>query len=256
MVPLAAALAVVLAGCSSSPAPTPTAPVDVPIAAGGTLTVGVWQSPSTLLDAGIVGDLPFADIIAAPVEEGLLWYRSTAATATTTSPADYWSPDLATEAPTIANGGVQTSGCANTAAVMCVTWHLRQGVHWDDGSELTAHDVCDTFEIHWLAYGAVGKPSPTPLASTAGWNQVIKCTEVDRYTALVDFKSQYGPYLALGSGVDGILPASVVDPDPRRPVATSRRARTASTSARDRATPPRSTGRPISGTCSTAPGRL
>jgi len=212
VVPLAAALAAVLAGCSSSPAPTPTAPVDVPIAAGGTLTVGVWQSPSTLLDAGIVGNLPFADIIAAPVEEGLLWYRSTAATATTTSSADYWTPDLATEAPTIANGGVQTSGCANTAAVMCVTWHLRQGVHWDDGSELTAHDVCDTFEIHWLAYGAAGKPSPTPLASTAGWNQVIKCTEVDRYTVIVDFKSQYGPYLALGSGVDGILPASVVDP--------------------------------------------
>lgn len=212
MVPSAAGLAVVLAACSSSPAPTAGPPTTVPIASGGTLTVGVWQSPSTLLDAGIVGNLAFADIIAAPVEEGLLWYRSTAATASTASPADYWSPDLATEAPTVANGGVQTTGCANTAAVMCVTWHLRQGVHWDDGSELTSHDVCDTFELHWLAYGALGKPSPTPLASTAGWNQVIKCTEVDRYTALVDFKSQYGPYLALGSGVDGLLPASVVDP--------------------------------------------
>ena len=71
---------------------------------------------------------------------------------------------------------------------MCVTWHLRQGVRWDDGSDLTSHDVCDTFEFHWLAYGALGKPSPTPLASTAGWNQVIKCTELDRYTAVVDFK--------------------------------------------------------------------
>ncbi len=212
MVPLAAALAVVLAGCSSSPTPPPTPLTTVPIASGGTLTVGVWQSPSSLLDAGILGNLSFADIIAAPVEEGLLWYRSTATTASTASPADYWTPDLATEAPTVANGGVQTSGCADTAAVMCVTWHLRTGVHWDDGSELTSHDVCDTFELHWLAYGALGKPSPTPLASTAGWNQVIRCTEVDRYTALVGFKSRYGPYLALGSGVDGLLPASVVDP--------------------------------------------
>jgi ABC-type transport system substrate-binding protein len=209
-------LAILLSGCT--PSPTTKSPTIAPGGGaggtpsnGGILTVGVWQAPTTLLDDGISGDLPFADVIAAPVEEGLLWYRSTAATATTTSEADYWSPDLATEVPTIADGGVQTSGCADTAAAMCVTWHLRQGVVWDDGSDLTSHDVCDTFEFHWLAYGAVGKPNPTPLASTAGWDQVIKCTELDRYTAVVDFKSQYGPYLALGSGVDGILPASVLD---------------------------------------------
>ncbi len=179
---------------------------------GGTLTVGVWQAPTTLLDDGITGSLPFADVIAAPVEEGLLWYRSTAATSNATSEADYWSPDLATAVPTVSDGGVQTRGCADASAAMCVTWHIRQGVRWDDGSVLSSHDVCDTFELHWLAYGALGKPSPTPLASTAGWNQVIKCTELDAATAIVDFKSQYGPYLALGSGVDGILPAAVLDP--------------------------------------------
>jgi len=59
---------------------------------------------------------------------------------------------------------------ADTAAAMCVTWHLRQGVRWDDGSELTSHDVCDTFDFHWLAYGALGKPArrrwPRPPAGT------------------------------------------------------------------------------------------
>ena len=178
----------------------------------GLLTIGVWQAPTTLLDAGITGNLPFANVIAAPVEEGLLWYRGAAATATTTSPADYWAPDLATSVPTVADGGVQTTGCADKAAAMCVTWHLRQGVRWDDGSDLTSSDVCATFELHWLAYGAAGKSSPTPLASTAGWDQVIKCTPQDPLTAVVDFKSQYGPYLALGSGVDGILPSAIVDP--------------------------------------------
>jgi ABC-type transport system substrate-binding protein len=211
--PLVALLAVLLAGCTSSPpTKTPTSAPGGTAAKGATLTVGVWQAPTTLLDDGITGDLPFADVIAAPVEEGLLWYRSTAATATTTSEADYWSPDLASAIPTLADGGVETSGCADTAAAMCVTWHLRQGVRWDDGSDFTSHDVCDTFEFHWLAYGALGKTSPTPLASTTGWNQVIKCTELDRSTAVVDFKSQYGPYLSLGSGVDGILPAAVLDP--------------------------------------------
>lgn len=209
---LAGLLAILLAGCSSTPSkPSPTGGPGGTAAGAGILTVGVWQAPSTLLDDGVIGDLSTADVIAAPVEEGLLWYRSTAVTATSTSEADYWSPDLATSVPTVANGGVQTSGCADTAAAMCVTWHLRQGVTWDDGSTLTAHDVCDTFAFHWLAYGALGKPDPTPLASTAGWDQVIKCTELDQFTAVVDFKSQYGPYLALGSGVDGILPAYAVD---------------------------------------------
>ncbi|MGA8635808.1 MAG: ABC transporter substrate-binding protein [Candidatus Dormiibacterota bacterium] len=213
--PLVAALAILLAGCTSTPparSHTPTALPGGTAADGGTLTVGVWQAPTSLLDDGITGQLPFASVIAAPVEEGLLWYRSTATTATSTSEADYWSPDLATSVPTVANGGVQTKGCADAAAAMCVTWHLRPGVRWDDGSSLTAHDVCDTFQLHWLASGALGKTSPTPLVSTTGWNQVIKCTEVDPNTAVVDFKSQYGPYLALGSGVDGILPAAVLDP--------------------------------------------
>src|ERR1700686_2624137 len=214
-IPPVAGLAVVLAGCTPSP-PTKS-PTSVPggtAAQGGTLTVGVWQAPTTLLDDGITGSLPFADVIAAPVEEGLLWYRSSAATSTSTSEADYWTPDLRPAVPPVADGGVLTSGCADTKAAMCVTWHLREGVRWDDGSALTSHDVCDTFEFHWLANGALGKPSPTPLASTAGWNQVIKCTEMDSSTAVVDFKSQYGPYFSLGSGVAGILPAAGLDPLP------------------------------------------
>jgi ABC-type transport system substrate-binding protein len=205
-------MAVMVAGCTSSPAPAPSAASGGPAPNGGTITVGVWQAPTSLLDAGIVGNLPFADVIAAPVEEGLLWYRATGATKTTSSEADYWSPDLATEVPTLADGGVRTTGCADTAAAMCVTWNLRPGVHWDDGSALSSRDVCDTFDVHWLAYGAKGVANPTAFASSAGWNQAIKCTELDAVTAVVDFKTQYGPYLALGSGVDGILPAAVLDP--------------------------------------------
>src|ERR1700733_6725690 len=120
-----ATLALLLAGCTSTPpGKSPTAiPGGTATTQGGTLTVGVWQAPTSLLDDGITGELPFANVIAAPVEEGLLWYRSTTATASTTSEADYWSPDLATSIPTLADGGVKTSGCADTAAAMCVTWN-------------------------------------------------------------------------------------------------------------------------------------
>jgi ABC-type transport system substrate-binding protein len=206
---------VAVAGCTSTPAPSPTpATGGGRIAQGGTLTVGVWQAPTTLLDAGVVASLPFAAMMAAALEQGLPWYRATSDTATTTSEADYWSPDLATQVPTVANGGVQTSGCADPMAKMCVTWHLRQGVRWDDGSDLSAHDVCATFDLHWLAFGALRKPSPTPLASTAGWDQVIKCTELDRFTAVNDIKSQYGRSLALDSGGDGMRPAAHNDREP------------------------------------------
>ena len=76
--PLAAALAVVARGLhlDTRQRPRRRRAAAAPVAQGGTLTVGVWQAPTTLLDAGIVGNLPFADVIAAPVEEGLLWYRA------------------------------------------------------------------------------------------------------------------------------------------------------------------------------------
>ncbi|MBV8196089.1 MAG: hypothetical protein JOY80_11255 [Candidatus Dormibacteraeota bacterium] len=200
-----AVVVVCAAGCSSATSATPGA------ANGGTVTVGVWQSPLSLLDAGIAGESEFAAVMDAPVQEGLLWYRPDQATQHATGPADYWAPDLATEVPTIANGDVKTSGCAVPKAAMCVTWKLRSGVEWDDGTTFTSHDVCDTVKLRWLTYGATGKTSPTNLASTAGWDQVIDCTEKDRSTAVISFASVYGPYLTVGSGVYGVLPASIID---------------------------------------------
>jgi peptide/nickel transport system substrate-binding protein len=202
------ALTALASGCSS---PAPTAlPSSAPVP-GGTINIGVWQRPNSFLDAGVVGDLPFAFAIAAPVQEGLLWYRPVEDTSHAASPADYWAPDLAVEVPTVANGDVKTSGCVTAQAVMCVTWKLRQGVRWHDGAAFTSHDVCATAQLYWLKYGAAGQPNPTALRSTGGWSHVLKCTEDDRYTAVIDFSSQYGPYLSLGSGVFGILPASVLD---------------------------------------------
>ena len=111
--------------------------------------------------------------------------------------------------PTTTNGDVKTSGCANSQAKMCVTWKLRRGVKWDDGSTFGPNDVCDTFEFFYIKYGA---NNPTALLSTSGWDQTIKCTpDTSKYTATVDFKAIYAPYLDLGTGVYGILPASVLD---------------------------------------------
>jgi peptide/nickel transport system substrate-binding protein len=194
-------------GGAATPAPATQDPSAV---AGGTLNLGVWQEPSSFLAAGITDSLTFSYLIDAPVTEGLLWYRSANETSNAKSLADYWAPSLATEVPTTANGDVKTSGCANPQAKMCVTWKLRQGVKWHDGTTFGPNDVCDTFNFFFLKYG---NQNPTALLTTSGWDQTIKCTpDTTGYTATVDFKSIFGPYLGLGSGVYGILPDSILGP--------------------------------------------
>ena len=48
-------------------------------------------------------------------------------------------PTLAAEIPTVGNGGV-------SADLMSITWKLKQGVTWSDGSAFTADDVVHTYE--------------------------------------------------------------------------------------------------------------
>lgn len=175
---------------------------------GGTLTAATWEAQTSFLNAGIVDSQTLSYAINAPVVEGLLWYRPLNETQSAKSLADYWRPDLATEVPTTQNGDVKTHGCANPQAKMCVTWKLRDGVTWHDASKFTSHDVCDTFQFWWLKYGS---NNPTAVLSTSGWDQVIGCHEDSPLQATVDWKSQYGPYLSIGTGVYGILPASLLD---------------------------------------------
>ncbi|MBV8580596.1 MAG: peptide ABC transporter substrate-binding protein, partial [Candidatus Eremiobacteraeota bacterium] len=47
-------------------------------------------------------------------------------------------PDVATEVPTLANGGISRDG-------LRVTYHLRQNVRWHDGVPLTARDCVFTY---------------------------------------------------------------------------------------------------------------
>jgi ABC-type transport system substrate-binding protein len=207
-----AALAVT--ACSSNPASHsgggPVYATQNPNAvAGGTLTLGVWAPPTSFLSAGVVDNKTFSYLIDAPVAEGLLWYRSTTETAGAKSLTDYYQPWLATEIPTLDNHDVKTSGCPNPIAKMCVTWKLRSGVQWDDGSYLSSKDVCDTYNLFWLKYK---NNNPTQLYNTAVWNNTLDCQQTGNLTATVDYSTQVGTYLSLATGVLGILPAAELDP--------------------------------------------
>jgi peptide/nickel transport system substrate-binding protein len=94
---------------------------------GGQLTLLQWQAPSTLnpLLSGGTKELLAASLILDPLAE--------------------YDPDgnlvatLAAEIPTVENGGVAED-------LLSITWTLKDGVLWSDGSAFTADDVVFTWE--------------------------------------------------------------------------------------------------------------
>jgi ABC-type transport system substrate-binding protein len=192
-------------GSSGTPTPQETQQGAVN---GGILNIGLVQEPTSFLAAGITDSMTFSYAVDALINEGLLWYKSVDETANAKTQADFWRPALATEVPTTANGDVKTSGCKDTAAKMCVTWKLRSGVQWQDGSTFSSKDVCDTFRFWWLNYK---DKNPTAVLSTTGWDQVTSCDDSNASQAIVNFKSTFGPYLSFGTGVYGILPAKQLE---------------------------------------------
>jgi len=121
-----------VAACGESmpPAPGPTStppvtPTESP-PPEQVLTLGYWQAPS----------LPGPYLASG--------YKDRDAGAVTLEPLAVYGPDgelvprLAVEIPTVENGGV-------SADLTSITWKLREGVLWSDGSDFTADDVVFTW---------------------------------------------------------------------------------------------------------------
>ncbi|HWF85731.1 MAG TPA: ABC transporter substrate-binding protein, partial [Vicinamibacterales bacterium] len=91
-------------------------------------------------------------------------------------------PLLATEVPTVENGGVQLRGDGG----MDVTWKLRPGVKWHDGAPFTSADVQFTVD-------AINSPNYNP-ESTDGFDRISSVDTPDPLTAIVHYKEIYAPY--------------------------------------------------------------
>jgi peptide/nickel transport system substrate-binding protein len=170
---------------------------------GGTLVAASWQEQSSMLSVGITDSATHAFAYEAPMLEGLLGLTSTADIPKNAQLKDYFQPQLATEVPTTDNGDVKVSG-----DTMAVTYKLRKGVKWHDGKPFTSKDVVDTWMFFW---GKYKDNNPTPLLSTSGWDQISSVTAPDENTAVVNYKSLFGPYLTLFSGPEGVLPADLLE---------------------------------------------
>jgi peptide/nickel transport system substrate-binding protein len=99
-------------------------------------------------------------------------------------------PFLAAEIPTVENGGVATDGKS-------VTWKLKQGIKWSDGTPFTADDV--VFTHQFLTNPDVG-------AATAGSYQIIETVEkIDDYAVKVQFKQVNPAWFLVFVGTEGMI---------------------------------------------------
>jgi len=89
-------------------------------------------------------------------------------------------PELATEVPTKANGGVSKDG-------LTITYHLRKGVKWSDGAPFDADDVVFTTKV-------ILNPATNEVGRT-GWDQIVKIDEPDKYTVIYHMKKPYSPFV-------------------------------------------------------------
>jgi len=108
--------------------------------------------------------------------------------------------DLATEVPTLRNGGISNDG-------RTYTYHLRRDVRWHDGAPFTAADVKFTWQ-------AVINPNNNTL-HREGYDRIARIDTPDKYTVVLHLKRRYPPlvtrfFTPLQEGVKGILPAHLL----------------------------------------------
>lgn len=93
-------------------------------------------------------------------------------------------PVLAAEIPTLANGGVRIRPDGG----MDVTWKLRPGVRWHDGTPHTSADVKFTVD-------AINKGDWKP-ESVDGFDRIASVDTPDSLTAVVHYRELYAPYVS------------------------------------------------------------
>src|SRR5580698_399082 len=101
-------------------------------------------------------------------------------------------PELATQVPTQANGGVSKDG-------LTITYHLRKGVKWSDGAPFDADDVVFSTRV-------ILDPK-TNITSRDGWDRIAKIDEPDKYTVVYHLNRPYSPFVATFFATGGSNPA-------------------------------------------------
>jgi peptide/nickel transport system substrate-binding protein len=140
--------------------------------ADGDVKIIYWQAPSILNPylSGGTKDIESSSIVIEPLGR----YTETGALV----------PYLAQEIPTVANGGV-------SADLTAITWRLKEGLLWSDGSPVTSADVKFTADYCMHPEGG--------CAQLANFEGVTSIDTPDALTVTVNFSSPkpnpYGPFM-------------------------------------------------------------
>ncbi len=150
---------------TANTAADPRGPAPAKRGGGGTLRLLYWQAPTILnvhqASSGNGKDQAAARIVTEPL-------------AVTT--ANALTPDvpvLAREIPSVANGQLAADGTR-------VTWRLKDGVKWSDGTAFTSDDVRATYDY------IVNPKNAAPDIAT--YNDIAKLDTPDATTVVVTFK--------------------------------------------------------------------
>ncbi len=180
---LTLAALVALAACAPAATPAPAPGAEIP--RGGTLIFAMWQEPTTLAPHYV--NQTIAGLVSQVAVEGL---------ARTDNDGNYV-PWLAKSVPTPANAGVKLSPDGKK---MDVTWELRPGLKWSDGSPVTSADVKFTWEV-WM--------KDPKVVNRAGFQEIESIDTPNETTAIVRYKNVYGAYQINFSA--GLLPKHLLE---------------------------------------------
>jgi len=179
---LVAALCLLLtAGCQPGSAPETTAPTDSASGsdpASDILRLLYWQAPTILNPHFSSG------------------FKDSEASRITLEPLASFDAEgnmvlfLAAEEPTLENGGVSPDGRS-------VTWTLKPGLQWSDGTPFTAADVVFTYEFI---------VDPEVATTTAGTYESIETVEaLDDTTVKITFKEPNPAWYLVFTGTEGMV---------------------------------------------------
>jgi len=147
--------------------------------AGGDLKILYWQAPSTLNAHQATGpkDSDAARLVLEPL-------------ASLGKDGQPLANGLAAEIPTVANGGIAKDFTS-------VTWKLRQGIKWSDGTPFSADDVAFTYQYQC---------DPATAASTFDRCDGVRSVAArDANTVVVSFRSPHPYVFQWGVGAGGAI---------------------------------------------------
>lgn len=165
-----------------------------------------WSGGPSTLDPAFAYDTSSSGVFAWTVYETLIFFSGTK--------TDQYAPMLATEVPSLSNGGISADG-------KTYTFKIRQGVKFHDGSTMTPADVKYSL-MRFMLLDPPGGPAWIVLSAILGldvettrddndkllpdiWDRVNRAVQVKGNNVVITLKDPFGPFLNIMASWSNIV---------------------------------------------------